>query len=540
VEYRELWIAGLSLLGLLTLGMAETASAAQLAKGRVVFEESFDGAEPLKRWRGGTGAGVGLVDGPAGKAACIERPATQGPGGAGIQIPLPVETIRGVRLRCTARVRAEKVAKPPNVWNGVKFMLHLVSPSGHQWLQQNSVHGTFDWRDARFQAWVPPDATEATLILGLEATTGRVWFDDVQISVDKLPRPRPATRPTGPVYKGHDLPRLRGAMIGSHVTAADLEVLAGQWGANHVRWQLIWGGFPHGPADKGDLPAYDAWLEGALKHLDRLLPTCTRLGILVVVDLHTPPGGRNKSNECPLFHEKRFQDKFLEVWEKIARRYRGHKAVWGYDLVNEPVEGFVPDGLMDWQELAEVTAKRVRAIDADHAIIIEPAPWGSPDSLRNFAPIDVPRVVYSVHMYIPHQFTRQGVYGSPRGLAYPGKIGGKRWDKTQLRRALQPVVDFQRDYGVHIYIGEFSAIRWAPGESARDYLRDVIDIMEDNGWDWAYHAFREWSGWSVEHGSDPKDTSPSKTPTSRQKLLQSWYGKNKRPAFAKPGEAKRQ
>ena len=136
-------------------------------------------------------------------------------------------------------------------------------------------------------------------------------------------------------------------------------------------------------------------------------------------------------------------------------------------------------------------------------------------------------MVYSVHMYMPHQFTHQGVYKNPTGLSYPGVIQGKRWDKEELRQALQPVVDFQRAHGVHIYLGEFSAIRWAPGDSAYNYLRDLIDIFEENGWDWAYHAFREWDGWSVEHGPDPKDHARSKTPTKRQELLQSWFAKNR-------------
>jgi aryl-phospho-beta-D-glucosidase BglC (GH1 family) len=330
-------------------------------------------------------------------------------------------------------------------------------------------------------------------------------------------------------YKGHDLPRLRGAMISPNVTESDLRVLGGQWKANHVRWQLLWGGFPRSPADKGDQAAYDAWLESALARLDRLLPVCEELGIKVLVDLHTPPGGRNDASQCQMFHEARFQEAFAKVWDKIARRYRGNKTVWGYDLVNEPVEGRVGDGLLNWQALAARTAKQVRAIDPDHAIIIEPAPWGSPDTLARFKPIPVPGVVYSVHMYMPHQFTHQGVYKSPTGLSYPGVVQGKRWDKDELRRALQPVVDFQRAHGVHIYLGEFSAIRWAPGDSAYNYLRDLIELFEENGWDWAYHAFREWDGWSVEHGSDPKDHARSKTPTKRQELLQSWFAKD-RPA----------
>jgi len=512
---------------LLAVSAASFAAAAEVARGEIIFQTAFEGPDVLKVWQGVDAQKTRLVPGRENsQALLIESPA--GATGVAIQIPLPLEKMRGVRLRCSCQIKAENVAKPPNAWNGVKFMLHTVAPGGHQWQQQNSVYGTFDWKPVIFMPWVPQDATAAWLVLGLEQTTGKAWFDDISITVAALPRPRPVQPQPGPAYTGHKLARLRGAMINPKLTADDFRVLGGEWKANHVRWQLCWNGFPQSPADKGDLDAYDKWLEGALKHLDELLPVCKEAGILVLVDLHTPPGGRNEANDCRIFLEKRFQDKFLEVWDKIARRYKGNQVVWGYDLVNEPVEGGVGDGLLDWQGLAEKTAKLVREIDPDHAIIVEPAPWGGPESLEHFAPLSVPGVVYSVHMYTPFHFTHQGVFNNPVGIEYPGKIDGKMWDKEQLAVALKPAADFQRDYGVHMYIGEFSAIRWAPNDSACTYLRDVIDIMEEQGWDWAYHAFREWDGWSVEHGADPKDHARAKTPTSRQQLLQSWFAKNQK------------
>jgi len=504
------------------------ASLAQVRPGEVVYRADFEGAKALDGWQPAKQEHVQLVPGYSGsQSVLIERTAAEGPGHRTIRAGLPVEKLRGTRVKVEATVKADGVAKPPNPWNGVKCMLHLVSPSDQQWPQQNNLYGTFDWKPVRFVADMPEDVKEASLILGLEQTTGQAWFDDVKITVQRPVPKRPAKPPVGPVYKGHDLPRLRGTMISPQVTEADLRVLGGQWKANHVRWQLLWGGFPKSPADKGDLAAYDAWLQSALKHLDRLLPVCEELGIKVLIDLHTPPGGRNESSECRMFHEARFQEAFVKVWDKIARRYRGNKTVWGYDLVNEPVEGVVADGLLDWQALATRAAKHVRTIDPDHAIIVEPAPWGGPGALKNFEPIPVPGVVYSVHMYMPFQFTHQGIYGNPSGVSYPGVVQGKRWDKDELRRALQPVVDFQRDYNVHVYLGEFSAIRWVPGDSASNYLRDLIDIFEEHGWDWAYHAFREWDGWSVEHGPDPKDHARVKTPTERQQLLQSWFAKNR-------------
>jgi len=495
--------------------------------GDVVFRTDFEGLDALSAWEGAGQPGIRLQQRtPASKCLHVERPRTAGPGSHGVRVRLPLTKLRGTRVRVEALVKAEDVAEPPHPWNGVEVMLHTVAPSGHHWAQQSGVFGTFDFKPVRFVTGVPPDATEAWLILGLEQTTGRVWFDDVKISIIGARRSVPAEKPTGPVYKGHDVPRLRGAMISPRMTEADLRVLGGEWKANHVRWQLNWGGFPHGPADKASVEEYRRWLDSALDHLDRLLPVCEELGILVLIDLHTPPGGRNPAKECRMFQEPRFQEAFVEVWEMIARRYRGKKAVWGYDLVNEPVEGVVPEGLMGWHGLATATARKVRRIDPDHAIIIEPCPWGGPQGLDWFEPLDVPGVVYSVHMYRPHRFTHQGIHGNPSGISYPGEVDGKYWDKDALRRVLQPAIDYQRDYGVHIYLGEFSAIRWAPGDSAHDYLRDCIEVFEEQGWDWAYHAFREWDGWSVEHGPDRQDRSPSPTPTKREQLLRSWFGRN--------------
>ena len=133
----------------------------------------------------------------------------------------------------------------------------------------------------------------------------------------------------------------------------------------------------------------------------------------------------------------------------------------------------------------------------------------------------MPNVIYQVHMYVPGEFTHQGVHNKVTGIAYPGEIGGTRWDKERLRKVLEPVREFQLAYNVHIYVGEFSAIRWAPG--AARYLQDCIELYEEYDWDWTYHAYREWDGWSVEHGSDPTNRQPSTEITDRKELLLNWF-----------------
>lgn len=45
-----------------------------------------------------------------------------------------------------------------------------------------------------------------------------------------------------------------------------------------------------------------------------------------------------------------------------------------------------------------------------------------------------------------------------------------------------------------MFVGEFSAVRWAPG--AARWLQDSVDLFEEMGWDWAYHSTAGWNGWN--------------------------------------------
>lgn len=495
------------------------------AKGDLIFEAGFEPGQPVAGW---SAPPVPAPGQHGGHAVRIERAPAHPPM---LTRALPVERIRGCTLRCTAMVMAQDVSAAPQPWNGVKFMLAIETPGRKLWPQADIAEGSYDWRRASFTPRIPPDATSVTLCLGLEEVTGAVCFDDLRISVSRPPPPRPSPRP-GPLFTGRGVPRLRGAMVGPHLDQAGLAVLGRDWNANLIRWQLI----RHGrPGEPGRLDDYDSWLDAELARLDALLPACERLGIMVALDLHSPPGGKATvsgylGSDDRLFTDPRAQDHFVEVWRRIAARYKGRKVIWGFDLVNEPVEEFVEDGCLDWHDLAERAGRAIRAIDPDRTIICEAPPWGSPDSLAEFTPLDLPNVVYSAHMYVPGEFTHQGVHDkSAKPVDYPGVINGKQWDKAALEAALRPVIEFQRAHNVHIYIGEFSAIRWAPGDSARRYLADVIDLFEQHQWDWSYHAFREWQGWSVEHGSDPAITTPATEPTSRELLLRHWFAKNRKP-----------
>jgi len=496
-------------------------------RGYAFARFDFEGSQALQGWSGGR-----LDTGyQGGQSLMLERST---PGSSVATVRLPVELMRGYTVYGYAMIKAANVSPKPQPWNGIKFMVPIEGPSGKTWPQAPLDTGSFDWKKASFAMRVPRDATNMTLVLGLEAVSGQVWFDDVRLVVGKPPVQPPAQPITGPVFRGHNLPRLRGAMISPNIDEAGLRTLGREWNANLIRWQLI----RYGPAARlASAADYDAWLDKELARLDAALPLCRQYGLLVALDLHSPWGGKPTvsgyvGSDGDLFTDRACQNHFVEGWKRIAARYKDSPVIWGYDLANEPVEGAVAEDCDDWHGLAERAAKAIRTVDTRHAIIVEANDWGGPDALGAFRPIDAPGVVYSAHMYVPGAFTHQGVHQKDGpAYRYPGVIEGSPWDKAALERALAPVVAFQKTWNAAIYIGEFSAIRWAPDQSAERYLRDVIAIFESHGWDWSYHAFREWSGWSVEHTEDRDDPRPAARPTGRQKLLLEWFARNQKPKF---------
>lgn len=486
---------------------------------RAVFFCDFETAE-LSGLGRSKGNGRAVIEGIPGasRSLLVHNP---GAGNHLVSIPLPVGQLRGMRAVLSGKVKAENVSKPREPWNGVKLMLYTLSPRGPDYQGMMDLYGSFEQKELGLPVIIPADATEASIVLGLQDSSGKVWFDDVTLRLSGGPRKRPGTPaplpPPEELDRRTDLSRLRGVMYGPKGKKEDLEKLA-EWKANLIRWQFYWHDGTN-PEKRLNLKLYDQWLDETMAGLDALLPLCQKLGLRVVIDLHTPPGA-GQSGNWAMFSDPAYQKRFIEVWDKLANHYKDQPAVWGYDLVNEPVEGKVADGLMDWPALAGHVAKRVRAIDPHKAIIVEPGPSGGWGNLPFFEPIQVPGIVYSVHLYDPIQFTHQGILGGmPLGQSYPGTVQGVKWDKEKLKEILSPVRDYQKDYGVPVYIGEFSAPRWAPDGSAARYLRDCVEIFEEYGWDWSYHAFREWHGWNVELGDDQNDFNPPATPSDRELVL---------------------
>ncbi|OGX56353.1 MAG: hypothetical protein A2460_03295 [Omnitrophica WOR_2 bacterium RIFOXYC2_FULL_43_9] len=418
------------------------------------------------------------------------------------------------------------------------------------------------------------------LNLGLWEASGTVLFDDLQIKlVKKIPMDSNKNYAGAyqQYYTGHpinpvvsDASQADTYFRGMHHSDTffrtqspkeGLEVLGRKWNANIFRWML------ECPAGNSNIDnqytlSYDSgpvtitnpttgskttykygtyWdiLDDALARLDEALKYAQQYGLKVVVNLAGLSGG--------LFESKANQDKFVQVWQKIADRYKvGSQysdAIYGYDLANEPfVNGGWQKwtgaaGVLVWDDLSEKTAQAINAIDNTKTIIIEP--WlNGPAGFSFQVPINASKVVYSVHMYKPNVFTGQT---SITGFDWPftDPITKQYYDKTTLINMLNTVKTFQTTYNAHIYVGEFSATRWAgptrPKTAAYKYIKDCVEIFEANKWDWTYFGFRS-TGWSAEDDDNINtynkgffSSSFEGKPNSREQLLRMYFAKNQNP-----------
>jgi hypothetical protein len=451
--------------------------------------------------------------------------------------PLILEHFRGRRLRLKAEVEASNVGVPLNPWNGVKVMLHIQTPTEDLWRQLAVPTGTFDWRSFSALLAVPTNATSVDLVLGLSQASGNIRIRNVSLTPIEsattalaAPNRALATAAARPVFTGHASQGLRGAMVDAHLLKrADFDTLTKTWGANLVRWPLI-----RSLKEPRDLASYKAWLDTQLAELDQALTWAAANGTKVVVDLHSPPeggqsGGGYYNASGELFSTKKGQDDIVAIWQQITTRYLGNDTIWGFDLVNEPTDTDTADDCLEWNGLALRIATAIRKIDPTRVLIVESPLTGTPEGMEWLLPLPMDRIIYSFHMYDPLTYTHQGVPGvaaaSNKPAAYPGIIDGHLWNRDALVHAMQPAISFAAKYHVQVYVGEFGAVRWAPGGDT--YLSDLISIFEEQHWDWSFHAFREWQGWNPELGSDRANNTP--LPDSpRVKLFKSAFRRNQR------------
>ncbi|HEX8116098.1 MAG TPA: cellulase family glycosylhydrolase, partial [Pyrinomonadaceae bacterium] len=210
----------------------------------------------------------------------------------------------------------------------------------------------------------------------------------------------------------------------SYVTAEDIRFIK-RSGFNSVRVPFNYRLFvSEGDAARLEGPGYEL--------LDRVVGWCRREGLYVVLDMHAAPGGQTGDNIDDsygypfLFESAEAQELTVNVWRKIAARYRDDPAVLGYDLLNEPIAHYFDAAYFNprLEPLYKKIVAGIRAVDRNHVIFLGGAQWDS--NFKVFGPPFDDKLAYTFHKY---------------------------WMDVK-QEAVQEYVDFSVKYNVPVWLGE--------------------------------------------------------------------------------------
>ncbi|MBQ6256076.1 MAG: cellulase family glycosylhydrolase [Clostridia bacterium] len=86
------------------------------------------------------------------------------------------------------------------------------------------------------------------------------------------------------------------------------------------------------------------------EYLDRAFDWAEEFHLKILIDLHTAPGGHNGTDNsgicgvCLWSTRQEYVDYTLDVLERIAERYGKREALWGIEVLNEPICSDTPTG----------------------------------------------------------------------------------------------------------------------------------------------------------------------------------------------------
>ncbi len=270
----------------------------------------------------------------------------------------------------------------------------------------------------------------------------------------------------------------------NYVSEADIQQIKA-WGFNSVRLP-----FHYALLTPPDQPG--VWLESGFAYLDQCLAWCAKYELYLIPDLHCAPGGQNAGNisdsdgTARLWLDTANQDRTVDVWQKVAERYRNQKWILGYDLLNETV---LPSGVTNLalRNLYMRISQAIRQVDDHHILFIEGSDWGN-----NFDQLSPPllfgkNVAYSFHKY---------------------------WNQTTAA-TIQTFLNLRNLYNVPLWLGEF-------GENSNVWMYKVVELMENNKISWCYWPLKKLDSESV--------LLSAAMPPAYQQLLNYWNGGGSKPS----------
>ncbi|MEO5713289.1 MAG: glycoside hydrolase family 5 protein [Luteolibacter sp.] len=291
---------------------------------------------------------------------------------------------------------------------------------------------------------------------------------------------------------------------GIRFTTEDIDRIAAE-GFDHIRVPVAWHFY---------LKQTGAGLEidpALLSDLEPVLRRALEKKMHVLLDWHH----FNDLTSDPAANRERF----VKVWETIARHFQSWPPELFFELLNEPRDALTTEVLNPIQ--ADAIAA-IRRICPERIIILSPGNWGD---IRELGKLRLPdgddRLIVTVHCYEPFYFTHQRAgwvqLRDLKGLTFPGppqtplEIPASFQDNVGVKdfitgyntlpteqnpcspAAIIELLDLAREWSDHfgrpVHLGEFGSINSIEPVSRARYTREVRVQAEARGipwtlWDW--------------------------------------------------------
>jgi len=115
----------------------------------------------------------------------------------------------------------------------------------------------------------------------------------------------------------------------------------------------------------------------AVKEINRIIPYSRENNILIILDMHTSPGGQNpdwhsdnNTGKDNFWQDPSAQSEIVSLWGKIADYYKNEPVIAAYDLLNEPCY-FNPENNEIMIKFYEHCTREIRRYDTRHILIYE-------------------------------------------------------------------------------------------------------------------------------------------------------------------------
>ncbi len=279
------------------------------------------------------------------------------------------------------------------------------------------------------------------------------------------------------------------AWLSNMVTRRDIDSLKA-WGFNSVRLAMHYNLFTP-PVENEIVPGEITWLEKGFVMTDLLLRWCAANEIYLILDLHAAPGGQG--NDIPiadvdttkpnLWESELNRQKTVELWRKLATRYKDEPWIGGYDLINET--NFPLEGNAALLQLFKEITGAIREVDTNHIIFIEGNHFAT-----DFAGLTPPwddNMVYSFHKY---------------------------WNPTTVE-TIQKYLDIRSQHNVPLWMGE-------SGENNNEWYRSAVELFEADRIGWAW--------WTLKKLDSESGIMNVTIPDGYQKIIDYWKGAGPAPS----------